>query len=87
MSDFKDFKFQKGYDWELTYNGSDKDVVIPEELIAQAGEDAEIRFLSDCEQIESISIPKNVKSILLGMFYRNENLKKITVDEQNKYLT
>lgn len=87
MSDFKDFKFQKGYDWELTYNGSDKDVVIPEELIAQAGEDAEIRFLSDCEQIESISIPKNVKSIWLGMFYRNENLKKITVDEQNKYLT
>lgn len=87
MSDFKDFKFQKGYDWELTYNGSDKDVVIPEELIAQAGEDAEIRFLSDCEQIESISIPKNVKSIWLGMFYRNESLKKITVDEQNKYLT
>lgn len=87
MSYFKDFKLKEGYDWELTYTGSGKDVVIPEEIIAEAGEDAEIRFLSDCEQIESISIPKNVKSIWFGMFYRDDNLKNITVDEQNKYLS
>lgn len=86
MSYFKDFKFEKGYDWELTYTGSGKDVVISEDIISQAGEDTKIRFLSDCEQIESISIPKNVKSVYFGMFYRDENLKKITVDEQNKYL-
>ena len=41
-----DFTFEKHYDWELKYNGQDKDVVIPEELIAEAGEDAEIRLLS-----------------------------------------
>lgn len=82
-----DFTFEKHYDWELKYNGQDKDVVIPEELIAQAGEDAEIRFLSDCEQIESISIPKNVKSIWFGTFYGYKNLNKITVDGKNKYLS
>ena len=86
MSYFKDFKFEKHYDWELTYNGTDKDVVIPEDIISEAGEDAEIRILSDCKQIESISIPKNVKSIYFGTFYKDDNLKKITVDEQNKYL-
>ena len=86
MSYFKDFKFEKGYDWKLTYTGSGKDVVISEDIISEAGEDAEIRILSDCKQIESISIPKNVKSIWFGTFYGDDNLKNITVDEQNKYL-
>ena len=87
MFDVQDFTFKPGYDWSLTYNGSGPDVVIPEELIAQAGDAAEIRLLSDCKQIERVFIPKNVKSIWLGVFYGDDNLQQFTVDPENPFLT
>ena len=87
MSDIKDFNISKGFGdrWDLRYTGEDKDMVIPEELIANTGEDAVIAVSSENE-IESLFIPKNISDIWLGTLYGASELKKITVDPENPYL-
>lgn len=91
MSNINEFEFyNSGWNnerWELRYKGEDKDVVIPEELIAQAeGKFTVAVSAENPNEIESISIPKNVPDVWLGTLYGGRGLKKITVDPENQYL-
>lgn len=91
MSSMNDFEFSNsGWDnkrWELNYKGEDKDMVIPEELIAKAeGEFTVAISAENPNEIESISIPKNVPNVWLGTLWGARGLKKIAVDPENKYL-
>lgn len=91
MSSINDFEFyNSGWDknrWELNYKGEDKDMVIPEELIAEAEGNFTVAVSAENRNdIESISIPKNVPNIWLGTLYGARSLKNITVDPENPYL-
>ncbi len=91
MSSMNDFEFyHSGWSkerWELKYKGQDKDMVIPQALIAQAeGECTVAISAEDPHEIESISIPNNVADVWLGTLYGARGLKRITVDPENPYL-
>ncbi len=91
MSNMNDFEFyHSGWNkerWELNYKGQDKDMVIPEELIAQAeGEFTVAVSAENSNDIESISIPKNLPNVWLGTLYGARGLKKFTVDPENPCL-
>ncbi len=91
MSNINDFEFSNsGWNkkrWDLKYKGEDKDMVIPEKLIAKAKGDFDVAIYAEKpNEIESIFIPKNLQKIWLGTLYAARALKKITVDPENKYL-
>ena len=91
MSNMNDFEFYgAGWNkerWELNYKGQDKDMVIPEELIAKAeGEFTVAISAENSNDIESISIPKNVPNVWLGTLYGARSLKNFTVDPENPCL-
>ncbi len=91
MSNINDFEFYNaGWNkerWDLKYKGEDKDVVIPEELMEKAkGKFTVAISAENPNEIESISIPKNVPDVWLGTLYGGRGLKKITVDPENQYL-
>ena len=91
MSDIKDFEFNSsGWNqnrWELKYLGQDKDIVIPEELIAEAKGECVVAVSAEHgDLIESIALPKNIYDVWLGTLYGAQSLKSITVDPENPYL-
>lgn len=91
MSKWKDFEFcAAGWDkkrWDLRYTGENKDLVIPEKIIAKAGEKATIAIsAANGNELESITLPKNIYDVWLGTLYGAKSLKKITVDPENPYL-
>ena len=91
MSKWKDFEFcAAGWDkkrWDLRYTGENKDLVIPEKMIAKAGEKATIAIsAANGNELESITLPKNIYDVWLGTLYGAKSLKKITVDPENPYL-
>ena len=79
--EFWDCAWSKGA-WELKYTGEEKHMIIPGELIAQAGEDVEtVRLSSETKDLESIYIPENVKDVWMGTLYATNSLKEIRVSE------
>lgn len=91
MSKWKDFEFcAAGWDkkrWDLRYTGENKDLVIPEKMIAKAGEKATIAIsAANGNELESITLPKNIYDVWLGTLYGAKSLKRITVDPENPYL-
>lgn len=91
MSGKEDFEFYaSGWDqtrWELNYIGEDKEMDIPEELIAKAEGRVTVAISSSAgNEIESISLPSNIYDVWLGTLYAVKRLKKITVDPKNPYL-
>ena len=84
--EFWDCAWSKGA-WELKYTGEEKHMIIPGELIAQAGEDVEtVRLSSETKDLESIYIPENVKDVWMGTLYATNSLKEIRVSEESPYL-
>ena len=91
MSKWKDFEFsasgRKGERCDLRYTGENKDLVIPEKMIAKAGEQATIAIsAANGNELESITLPQNIYNVWLGTLYGAKSLKKITVDPENPYL-
>ena len=81
MSNINDFEFSNsGWNkkrWDLKYKGEDKDMVIPEKLIAKAKGDFDVAIYAEKpNEIESIFIPKNLQKIWLGTLYAARALKK-----------
>lgn len=84
--EFWDVGWSKGA-WELKYTGEEKHMIIPKELIDQAGEDVEtVRLSSETKDLESIYIPENVKDVWMGTLYATNSLKEIRVSEESPYL-
>lgn len=91
MGKWKDFTFsasgREGERCDLRYTGADKDLVIPEAMIAKAGKKATIAISADNGNgLESITMPKNIYDVWLGTLYGAKGLKRITVDPENPYL-
>lgn len=91
VENFQDFKAAPSWDGEsleITYLGTEPDVVIPAELIRAAGvEEIGIRLsAAELEEANSVTLPKNVRSVWFPMFYAARTLSAIHVDPENPYL-
>lgn len=65
------------------YNGSDKDVAIPESIDGYTVNTIESYAFKDCESLETLTIPKSVTEIAQYEFWTCKNLKSITVEPDN----
>ena len=82
MSKWKDFEFcAAGWDkkrWDLRYTGENKDLVIPEKMIAKAGEKATIAIsAANGNELESITLPKTFMMFGLVRFMVQKVWKKL----------
>ena len=60
--------------------------MIPEKMIAKVGEKATIAIsAANGNELESITLPKNIYDVWLGTLYGAKSLKKTTVDPENDF--
>lgn len=83
------FIFQRAFngEWDLTYTGSDPDIVIPAGLIPETNQPVSIRLHTKNDSVTSVSFPKDVANVWMPTFYADRHLSHFEVDPENQHLS